>query len=999
MQLNWLLALPLFVVGLFSSSAIAYEVVTHQDLSEQSVGMSVLASNSEMLTNLGLQSLTKKQKFPNSKGDPKNIVELFRDGAGFEDNFPRSLHHFFNPINGKALSLLGVQVGNTSPDWALEDKGQIIGGVVSDGQEFSYGDGRLYLYRALTSPSKVERDKQWGVLFQTLGQVIHHIQDMAQPQHVRNDQHLELAAEIEGSGCLISPSLCATYRALKSPSAYEAFTNNRRDTLLYSGYGPVYSQNDSKTFNTPRRFWHTENQFPYLGKGLAEFTNQNFVSAGTNFDNSGMFGMPTKGTTIERDIKQLLSNTKLEGTLTFYGSTVKDNYTGEEINNALASTQSLFDADLKKKGKKAVYSLNSFNYDAANSLLIPRAVGYSAGLINYFFRSELDFIRDENDATKFSIVNLGNEYMSGRFALYYDAKDGNRYPVQVDPSDPNKASTGAGWQLTVTAKTVPDDKQNKSAPISFISPPFDDSPTAVLVPNEYMLVFNGDMGEEKAANGSVGAVVAKTIKAAYNGAIYVRVKNADGLATLRVDKNGTRYVQAGEFDPLKGPWNFEQLHSQGQRAYLTKQVEFAKDPLFGQTIHRTKTIAVGMYYTDTQFPVSYALDGPNGFRVINPAGVSWLAASPDPAIGEFIIGSTPRILPDWKVLSFTRTYTQANQTLTATGKIPLNLTGSQYFYPRLISGDGLRAGEISEQSPDPIVTIGAFWSNPNIFPDGSYQSRYPSKSFDVAIALSQTPAAAPELVYDRSIVSSDKLVPGVCQILSTGEISESIGNCGDLRNFNWGSVVIGGVGGWSIGSYELKDETRTFLGYFNGTKVALKSVQMVSGSQDFWSHNITYSNNCGYGKSYSNQHFDSTNTTYFSDQPMVSAFSYTPLGGNYSSEGYSRPECGPVAHLDYITNPDPGTQTGKFSLRALTDKAKDAIYFKGSDPMDNQGGRQYYFREIPLQNQKYVADVSPMGEVFFAKSDLSIVIQDSQFGLPKIQLPSDVTKIIAVIWL
>ena len=119
--------------------------------------------------------------FPNANNTKKNVVQLFRDGAEFEDNFPRSTNHFFNPYNGQALSVFGVQVGNPSPDWALEDKGQIVGGLVLGGQEYSYRDGRSYFYLALTSSSPVERDKRWGQMFQTLGQVIHHVQDMAQP--------------------------------------------------------------------------------------------------------------------------------------------------------------------------------------------------------------------------------------------------------------------------------------------------------------------------------------------------------------------------------------------------------------------------------------------------------------------------------------------------------------------------------------------------------------------------------------------------------------------------------------------------------------------------------------------------------------------------------------------------------------------------------------------------------------------------------------------------
>jgi hypothetical protein len=54
-------------------------------------------------------------------------------------------------------------------------------------------DAREYQLKSLTETTKVDREKNAALLFRTLGQVIHLVQDMAQPQHTRNDPH---------SGCL-----------------------------------------------------------------------------------------------------------------------------------------------------------------------------------------------------------------------------------------------------------------------------------------------------------------------------------------------------------------------------------------------------------------------------------------------------------------------------------------------------------------------------------------------------------------------------------------------------------------------------------------------------------------------------------------------------------------------------------------------------------------------------------------------------------------------------
>src|SRR2546426_598102 len=71
--------------------------------------------------------------------------------------------------------------------------------------------------------------------------------------------------------------------------------------------------------------------------------------------------------------------------VTFFGNNLADLATGQPISNPRMTTYSLFDLDLLTAGKKEVFSLNRFNYDNQAALLLPRAVGYSAGLLNYFF--------------------------------------------------------------------------------------------------------------------------------------------------------------------------------------------------------------------------------------------------------------------------------------------------------------------------------------------------------------------------------------------------------------------------------------------------------------------------------------------------------------------------------------------------------------------------------------------------------------------------------------
>lgn len=74
-------------------------------------------------------------------------------------------------------------------------------------------------------------------------------------------------------------------------------------------------------------------------------------------------------------------------------------------------------------------SLNDTIHRTYADFLIPRAVGYSASLLNYFFRGDITIERDSNDSCKYVVKNLSNENMSGSFGLYYDDASNNRYNI------------------------------------------------------------------------------------------------------------------------------------------------------------------------------------------------------------------------------------------------------------------------------------------------------------------------------------------------------------------------------------------------------------------------------------------------------------------------------------------------------------------------------------------------------------------------------------------
>jgi len=458
-----------------TQSVLAYEVSTHEDMSEQAALMSSLNG---YLPTIGLKSLDEELTDINTK---QSIVKWIRKGANDEDdtistNFARYRNHFYDPQHGGAGYSYGLFTGEPSPDWALEDTRAFVT------QSYSLKDARQYFYDALTLPNKDNREMWMARTFYTVGHVVHHIQDMAQPQHTRNDSH---------GGFFLGPK-----------SRYEIYTNEHRNELSFSDAN--YNQNSPVIFDKARSFWDTGD-----GRGMTEFSSLNFVSAGTNFD-TDRYPSPKliEATPHAENANALLQSAGITPppeclppnapcVMTFYSSQVKDNYrSAASAENPRTSTSSIFDQDLQANNLSPAFSLNRFNFDAAHQFLIPRAVAYSAGLINYFFRGRLDahyvnYSPQDKLQAAMLIRNNGTLPLTGTFSLYYDKEDDTRVFLA---------------NVTGTLQPAPTDgSKPQELVLQFMPPP-------ILGQQEkpYTVVFKGTDGNEELATGVKvkGAVLA-----------------------------------------------------------------------------------------------------------------------------------------------------------------------------------------------------------------------------------------------------------------------------------------------------------------------------------------------------------------------------------------------------------------------------------------------------------------------------------------------------------
>lgn len=434
-------------------------------------------------------------------------------------NAIRVLNHFYDPVNKRPLTKLGISAGAKAPDWARGSTDAFAQPDTPDpnrNNHYAWFDAREAFYRALSGrsganstaiypdgtggardPANAAEAEQmlnayWATAFRALGDVLHLVEDMAQPQHTRNDAHVLAGDRIDRK-------------------AYEQFTDQRAKGIPFKCFGGgvepasplTYDSYPVVVLNVFGDYFSTEagaGGNVANGRGLADYSNRNFFSAGTNLG-SGKYTLPVENPAayqrVDTDVTspcvprsgQFQRKRLLLGSVT---DRLRTEPAYQAVDVPLTSSGLWRHPSHTEPGEvfeEAGFALTEENYIAQADLLIPRAVGYAAGLINYFFRGRIALERDIENVAEYRIGNNSTEALEGNFTLYYDAVDGLRYPI------PN-----ATWDLQLDAGT-------RSDPVSF-TVPVDPAPTTA---NDYMLVFRGDLGNETDSAGAVGAVAGRRV--------------------------------------------------------------------------------------------------------------------------------------------------------------------------------------------------------------------------------------------------------------------------------------------------------------------------------------------------------------------------------------------------------------------------------------------------------------------------------------------------------
>ncbi|HWC04414.1 MAG TPA: hypothetical protein VHF87_16785 [Methylomirabilota bacterium] len=361
------------------------------------------------------------------------------NGAAEEDlPEPRVVHHFHNPL-APSWAEAGLTVGLlqwiSSNVWQQQPSQSTAPGVRNGPGNWAWPDARERFYRALTATAPGEREAGFADLFRTLGQTMHVVQDASVPAHTRNDPHLRLRF---GSIVLYhDPDGYERYvdTLASNPATFAALLGLLPTVLPAEGiYGPVGISSRVDRASAPVPVSALIDSGQYVGTnpevtatpgdgppviGLAEYSNANFFSKDTTALNrpSLLESFPHPAPT---DL--VLGPPTPAGPSGPLRRYFRKPGAGDPI-EYLAVPSALYEF-LPDALKDRQVGLDPRVLEHYAEKLLPRAVGYSAALLDYFFRGAFGAELSDSGVRVFN--HTAGESATGAFQLLREDPDGTR---------------------------------------------------------------------------------------------------------------------------------------------------------------------------------------------------------------------------------------------------------------------------------------------------------------------------------------------------------------------------------------------------------------------------------------------------------------------------------------------------------------------------------------------------------------------------------------------
>jgi hypothetical protein len=361
----------------------------------------------------------------------------------------RSYRHFFDPEFNRGLDVLGSEYPK-AVDWALGYQDSFSSPPLpaegASRNHYSYLDARNSFWWALTRETskqhghpdsvvsrRLDADDRmilWATVFRSLGNVVHLLQDTAQPQHSRLDPHSPkdspsqqafegyTNARVLGGGD-VGPFVRGFFLA--------DFTDSQLRVPPIGSYGVQDLNGNSPpiSFATPVRFF--SNRVGMQGdtpgflerKGLADYSNRGFFTGGTmpGLEGSNPHQSPPADLD-DPDSGYSISSSPCEEIFKVdsrfasaacrhylhrvpdpvdpvYAATKDELPSGFTLPNAPVAADGVFKNFIMAHGERYSNDIAEVTWspaviDTIGNFTIPRAIGYSAGMLDFFFRGELE---------------------------------------------------------------------------------------------------------------------------------------------------------------------------------------------------------------------------------------------------------------------------------------------------------------------------------------------------------------------------------------------------------------------------------------------------------------------------------------------------------------------------------------------------------------------------------------------------------------------------------
>jgi len=289
--------------------------------------------------------------------------------GGYLEDVPaiRGINHFHEPLS--PWEFAGLLGSPSSIRWQQTTLGQGLGGTWTWAR--ARGDYATYLL----SPSAEDRDRALANVLRGIGQLGHLVQDATSPAHTRRDPHLiydgyeQRIDDLRVAAPLLFLKLIQGDPIFPDPAIFTPTNNTGAPSRIARLIDTDTFGGDANSYNTGTLI------------GASEYTNGGFVSDDTIFKD---FDLPRKSS--------LAPDGFLDKPLTSLSADKRRYFV--KVGDGDIVTHFVAEGTLWEKLQfsffTAAYILDDWTYFDAASLLMRRAIGYSAALYDYFFREQLE---------------------------------------------------------------------------------------------------------------------------------------------------------------------------------------------------------------------------------------------------------------------------------------------------------------------------------------------------------------------------------------------------------------------------------------------------------------------------------------------------------------------------------------------------------------------------------------------------------------------------------